>query len=47
MGMKSLLGQHHPSGVPGVDIALWCERPPVRIQGETPIFGTPLSEEIV
>ena len=26
--------QRHPSGVSGVDSALWCERPLVSIQGE-------------
>ena len=39
MGTKSLPRQRHPSGVPWVDSALWCWRPPVGIQGGTSIFG--------
>ena len=44
MGTKSLPGQRHPSDMPGVDSALWCERPPVRIQGEPPFLDPSLSE---
>ena len=41
MGTKSLPWQQHSSGVPGVDIVLWCESPLVHSQGGTPHFWTP------
>ena len=41
MGTKSLPGQRHLSGVPGVDSALWCERPPGSYPGGNPHFWTP------
>ena len=44
---KSLPGQRHPSSVPGVDSALWCERTPVCIPGGIPILDPSLSEEII
>ena len=32
-GHESLPGQRNPIGVPYVDSAMWCGRPPVQIQG--------------